>query len=72
MIEITVKQKVSAACEVAGISVTELGKQMGMSQSSISKRLDTGKFTQVEFEKMAEILGCKYICQFEFSNGVKI
>ena len=70
--EITIQQRVKAACDIAGISVTELGKRMGMSQSSISKRLNTGKFTQEEYEKMAEILGCKYISIFEFPDGQRV
>lgn len=56
---------------MAGITVTELGKQMGMSQASISKRLTTGKFTQSELEKMASIMGCEYHSYFIFSNGSK-
>ena len=53
---ITTKQKIEAACKIAGISVTELGLKMGMSQQSISKRLKTGKFTQEEYEEMADIM----------------
>ena len=44
---------------MAGITVTELGARMGMSQQSISNRLKTGKFTQEELEKMAAIMGCE-------------
>ena len=69
--EITIKQKVEAACAMAGITVTELGRQMGMSQQNISKRLKTGKFTQEELEKMAEIMGCEYHSFFVFPNGSK-
>ena len=72
MIAITIKQKIEAACKIAGISVTELGRQMGMSQSAISQRLKTGKFTQEELEKMANIMGCKYISSFEFPDGTKV
>lgn len=45
---------------------------MGMSQASISKRLTTGKFTQAELEKMAEIMGAKYHSYFEFPDGNKV
>lgn len=54
------------------MSLTELGKQMGMSQQTFSSRLKVGKFRQDELEKMAEILGCKYISIFEFPNGQRI
>lgn len=45
---------------------------MGMSQSSISKRVNTGKFTQEELEKMAAIMGCKYESMFVFPDGNEI
>lgn len=71
-LEIDTKQKVETACKIAGITVTELGAKMGMSQASISKRLTTGKFTQAELEKMAEIMGAKYHSYFEFPDGNKV
>lgn len=56
---------------MAGITITELGKQMGMSQPNFSSRLKVGKFTQEELEKMASIMGCEYHSFFQFPNGSK-
>ena len=67
-----IKQKVEAACKIAGITVTELGARMGMSQQSISYRLKTGKFRQAELEKMAEIMGCEYHSVFTFPDGNRV
>ncbi len=67
-----IKEKIRMACIKSGISVTALGKEMGMSQSAISQRLNTGKFTQIELERMASILGCKYHSVFEYEDGTKI
>lgn len=72
MIETEIKQKVEVACKLAGITVTELGNRMGMSQQSISYRLKTGKFRQDELEKMASIMGCEYHSMFVFPDGNKI
>lgn len=72
MIKITIQQRVKAACDIAGMSQTELGQKMGMSQQNFSKRLKVGKFTQDEFETMAKILGCKYISIFEFPDGKRV
>lgn len=72
MENITLQQKIKVACEISGISVTELGAKMGMSQTSISKRLKTGKFTQEELEIMANILGAKWKSGFYFPDGNKI
>ncbi|MFR3656668.1 MAG: helix-turn-helix domain-containing protein [Eisenbergiella sp.] len=68
----TIKQKITAACAVSGLTVTALGEKMGMSQQNISKRLKTGKFTQEELERMAEIMGCTYISAFQFPDGSRI
>ena len=56
---------------MAGITITELGKRMGMSQPNFSSRLKVGKFTQEELEKMASIMGCEYHSFFQFPNGSK-
>lgn len=72
VIVITVKDQIKAACDVAGITVTELGRRMGMSQQSISNRLKVGKFTKDEYEKMAEILGAEFIFRFKFPDGTII
>lgn len=70
--KIDTKQKIETACRIAGMTVTELGARMGMSQQNISKRLKTGKFTKDELEEMANILGAKFILRFEFPDGTKI
>lgn len=69
---ITIQQRVKAACDIAGISQTELGRKMGMSQQTFSSRLKVGKFRQDELEEMAKIFGCKYISIFEFSDGKRV
>lgn len=70
--KMNIKQKVLVACDIAGISMTELGRRLGMSQSAFSQRLKTGKFTQEELENMADILGCKYISVFQFPDGKRV
>ena len=65
-------QKIKVACDTAGMSLTELGAKMGMSQASISKRVKTGKFTQEELQEMAVFMGCKYESKFIFPDGNEI
>lgn len=72
VIKITVRDQIKAACDVAGISATELGVKMGMSQQTFSSRLKVGKFSKSEYEQMAEILGAKFIFRFEFPDGTRI
>ena len=71
-IKITVRDQIKAACDVAGLSATELGAKMGMSQQTFSSRLKVGKFSKSEYEQMAEILGAKFIFRFEFPDGTRI
>ena len=72
MIHIVLQQRVKAACELAGMSLTELAEKLGMSQQNFSKRLKVGKFTQEELEEIAKALGANYISVFEFPNGTRI
>ena len=72
VITINIQQKIRAACNIADITLTELGGKMGMSQQNFSKRLKVGKFTQEELEEMAKILGCEYISCFSFPDGSKV
>lgn len=72
MTHITLQQKIKVACDTAGMSLTELGSKMGMSQASISKRVKTGKFTQEELEEIGQILGAEYRSGFYFPDGNKV
>ena len=68
----TIKQKVEVACSLAGISVTELGRRVGMSQANISKRLKVGKFSQEELEAMGKAIGAEWRSGFYFTDGNKV
>lgn len=68
----TIKQRVKIACETAGMNLGDIAFKMGMSQSTFSVRLKTGKFTKDELKQIAEFLNCKYTSYFKFSNGLII
>ena len=72
VVKITIQQRVKAACDIAGMSLTELGAKMGMSQQNFSKRLKVGKFTQEELQEMGKHLGCEYISIFQFPDGKRV
>lgn len=69
---ISIRHKVLLACEHSGITLTRLAQELGMSQPTLSKRLQTGKLTQTELETIAKVLGCEYHSYFEFSDGYKL
>lgn len=60
------------ACAASGITKTELGKRIGLSQSAFSQRLKRGKFTDEDFQNMEKALGCRYFSGFIFPDGTKI
>ena len=66
---LTLQQKVKLACDIAGMTLSELGARMGMSQANFSKRLKVGKFTQEELIEMGKILGADYKSGFYFPDG---
>lgn len=69
---ISIRHKVLLACEHSGITLTRLAQELGMSQPTLSKRLQTGKLTQDELQAIAKVLGCEYHSYFEFSDGYKL
>ena len=69
---LSIQQKIDMACTVAGISKTELGKRIGLSQSAFSQRLKTGKFSDEDFENIAKAIGAKYYSGFKFPDGTRI
>ena len=69
---LTIQQKIDMACTAVGISKTELGKRIGLSQSAFSQRLKTGKFSDEDFQNMAKAIGAKYYSGFEFPDGTRI
>ena len=68
----TIEEKIKRVCEIQGVSLTELGKRLGISQPTISKRLKVGKFTQEELREIGRVLGCRYYSYFVFPDGRRV
>lgn len=66
------KQKIKIACAMADISQADLANRLGISPPNFSKRLNVGKFTQEELERIADAIGCEYVSEFRFYDGRKI
>lgn len=69
MENISIQHKIEIACSIVGITKTELGRRLGMSQSRFSQRLKTGKFSDEDFKNIAEALGAEYFSGFRFPDG---
>lgn len=69
---ITIQQKIDTACSMAGITQSELAKRLNTSAPAWNKRLKTGKFSDDDFKKISEALGCSYKSGFYFPDGNKV
>ena len=62
--------QIRCALDYVEMSAAELGRQMGLSQQAISKRMAIGKFTQADLSNIASYIGCEYVSSFCFDDGV--
>ena len=54
------------------MSEAELARKLNTTPQAFNQRIKTDKFTTEELEKIATILGAKYLFGFEFMDGTKI
>lgn len=67
----TIKQKIELAAAYAGISKAEVARRAGWTPQNFNQRIDVGKFTLEELEKIGDALGAPYTCSFTFQDGTK-
>lgn len=64
--------KIKMAETYAKVKEAELARRLGTSSQALGQRVKTGKFTVAELEKIAEALGCEFVCCFKFPDGEQI
>ena len=64
--------KIKMAMTFKGITQAQLSEMDGTSPQNFNKKLKRETFSPEELEKIAEALGAKYQCYFEFEDGTKI
>ena len=65
-------QKIELAATYTKTSQTAIASALNTTPQSWYNRKRVGKFTTEELEQIAEALGGKYVCYFEFEDGTKI
>lgn len=65
----TARQIIEMGVAYARITNSELGRRLGWSPQLLNKRLNTGKFTVEEWQRIAEALGAKALIGFSFPDG---
>jgi len=68
----TARQIIEMGIAYCGISNSELARRLGWSPQLLNKRLNTGKFSVDEWEKIAGALGAKARIGFVFQDGREI
>lgn len=67
-----VKTMVSMAAAYRGTSQAQLARDLGTTPANLSKKLGRNTLTKEDLEQIAEAMGAKYVCYFEFPDGTKI
>ena len=65
-------QKIKMALAYKNISESELARRLGTTPQAFNQRMKTDKFPSSDLEKIADILGGKWVAEFQFPDGTKI
>jgi len=68
----TARQIVEMGVAYAGITNSELARRLDWSPQLLNKRLNTGKFTVEEWQKIAAALGATALVGFSFPDGKNV
>ena len=66
------KQFVKIATATSGITQAELAGRLGWSPQLLNNRLNTGKFTLEEWQRIAAALGADLLIGFQFPDGKRV
>lgn len=68
----TARQIIEMKLAYFGITNSELARRLGWSPQLLNKRLNTGKFTVEEWERIGEALGGEVNIKFTLPDGTEI
>ena len=68
----TVKQLIDMACAYSGMSKADLARNAGWSPQTLSNRINTGKFSMEDWEKIGNALGATVKIVIQFPDGKRI
>lgn len=68
----TAKKIITIGIAYAGITAAELAARLGWSPQLLNKRMNTGKFTVEEWQKIAAALGADFLIGFKFPDGKSV
>lgn len=68
----TARQIIEMALAYCGLSNSELARRLGWSPQLLNKRLNTGKFSVEEWERIGGAIGAETKIVFRFPDGREI
>ena len=68
----TVKQLIDMACAYSGMSKADLARNAGWSPQTLSNRINTGKFSMEDWEKIGNALGASVKIVIELKKEKRI
>ena len=68
----TVENQINAACAYAGITQSELARQMGTSPANFNLKIKRNTLKRDDMERIAKILDATYRSVFTFPDGTSI
>lgn len=67
-----IKEKLNMALAKAGMSQAELARRLKTSPSNLNQKVNRNTLTMEDMEKIAAILGNKWVVRFEYEDGTII
>lgn len=64
--------KVAEALERAGMSQEKLADSMGMKPQALRRKINRGKLSVEEMQKIAKVMGAKYKSHIELPDGTEV
>lgn len=68
----TIDEQIKVLCIRCGISEAELARRLGKTPQSFNSKMKRASFTISDLQKIAEVLGVKFIRYFMLDNGDQI
>lgn len=67
-----IERKIAVALAHRGTSQAQLARDVGESPANFNKKVKRNTLTKEDLEQIAEAMGAKYVCYFEFPDGTRI
>lgn len=68
----TIEQKINMALARSGISQAELARRLNTTPSNLNQKIKRETLKLSELEQIANVIGCRWIAQFQFEDGTTI